>query len=58
MANHHGTVSSEEPERELVSMLDIFRHALRQSPDRLIIGELRGPEAFDFTDIDSCRSER
>lgn len=29
---------------------ELVRHALRQTPDRLIIGEVRGAEAFDLID--------
>ena len=32
----------------LVTLQDMFRNALRMRPDRIIMGELRGPEAFDY----------
>lgn len=40
--------TTEERERGIVSLQDLFRNTLRMRYDRLIMGELRGPEALDF----------
>lgn len=36
--------------KEGVSMRDLLKHTLRYNPDRIIMGEVRGPEAFDLTE--------
>lgn len=41
-------VSVEQRRQGVVSLQDLFRNTLRMRGDRMIMGELRGPEAFDF----------
>src|SRR6185437_10710349 len=37
-----------------VTVRDLFRNALRMRPDRIIIGEIRGTEAFDMLQAMNC----
>lgn len=42
---------AEEARGVVVTLYDLFRNALRQRPDRVIIGEIRGLEAFDLIQV-------
>lgn len=38
---------------EKVTLWDLVRATMRSSPDRIVVGEIRGPEAYPFLDIAS-----
>lgn len=44
-------VTAEERRNGGVSLQDLLRNALRQRPDRVLMGEVRGPEAFVLIEL-------
>ena len=38
----------EQPDQPAVTIRDLLRATLRHRPDRIVLGEVRGPEAFDL----------
>ncbi|HKW55241.1 MAG TPA: ATPase, T2SS/T4P/T4SS family [Stellaceae bacterium] len=54
---HVGSLETRPPNLDgngEVTVRDLFRNALRMRPDRIIIGEIRGTEAFDMLQAMNC----
>ena len=54
---HVGSLETRPPNLDgngEITVRDLFRNALRMRPDRIIIGEIRGNEAFDMLQAMNC----